>query len=226
MADTLETTERTRLRRYHERGHFDRATIDAILDAMAMCHVGYLIKGKPVVMPTFQWREGDHVYWHASSAGRGIRNAEGTEVCLTVSILDGLVLARSGMHHSANSRSVMIFGTPRRITDEKEKLEKLKGFIDKMYPGRWDTLRPVTAQEAKATAILSLPITEASAKVRTGGILVSHRLPGTMLFQPQRVWNGHPGGGFIADGMSPSSTIRFFLTRVSAIGTADKSASV
>jgi len=169
MADTLETTERTRLRRYHERGHFDRATIDAILDAMAMCHVGYLIKGKPVVMPTFQWREGDHVYWHASSAGRGIRNAEGTEVCLTVSILDGLVLARSGMHHSANSRSVMIFGTPRRITDEKEKLEKLKGFIDKMYPGRWDTLRPVTAQEAKATAILSLPITEASAKVRTGG---------------------------------------------------------
>lgn len=169
MADTLETTERTRLRRYHERGHFDRATIDAILDAMAMCHVGYLIEGKPVVMPTFQWREGDHVYWHASSAGRGIRNAEGTEVCLTVSILDGLVLARSGMHHSANSRSVMIFGTPRRITDEKEKLEKLKGFIDKMYPGRWDTLRPVTAQEAKATAILSLPITEASAKVRTGG---------------------------------------------------------
>jgi nitroimidazol reductase NimA-like FMN-containing flavoprotein (pyridoxamine 5'-phosphate oxidase superfamily) len=169
MADTLETTERTRLRRYHERGHFDRAAIDAILDAMAMCHVGYLIEGKPVVMPTFQWREGDHVYWHASSAGRGIRNAEGTEVCLTVSILDGLVLARSGMHHSANSRSVMIFGTPRRITDEKEKLEKLKGFIDKMYPGRWDTLRPVTAQEAKATAILSLPITEASAKVRTGG---------------------------------------------------------
>ena len=169
MADTLETTERTRLRRYHERGHFDRATIDAILDAMPMCHVGYLIEGKPVVMPTFQWREGDHVYWHASSAGRGIRNAEGTEVCLTVSILDGLVLARSGMHHSANSRSVMIFGTPRRITDEKEKLEKLKGFIDKMYPGRWDTLRPVTAQEAKATAILSLPITEASAKVRTGG---------------------------------------------------------
>ncbi len=169
MADTLETTERTRLRRYHERGHFDRATIDAILDAMAMCHVGYLIDGKPVVMPTFQWREGDHVYWHASSAGRGIRNAEGTEVCLTVSILDGLVLARSGMHHSANSRSVMIFGTPRRITDADEKLEKLKGFIDKMYPGRWDTLRPVTAQEAKATAILSLPITEASAKVRTGG---------------------------------------------------------
>ncbi len=169
MADTLETTERTRLRRYHERGHFDRATIDAILDAMAMCHVGYLIEGKPVVMPTFQWREGDHVYWHASSAGRGIRNAEGTEVCLTVSILDGLVLARSGMHHSANSRSVMIFGTPRRITDADEKLEKLKGFIDKMYPGRWDTLRPVSAQEAKATAILSLPITEASAKVRTGG---------------------------------------------------------
>ncbi len=169
MADTLETTERTRLRRYHERGHYDRATIDAILDQMPLCHVGYLIDGKPVVMPTFQWREGDHVYWHASSAGRGIRNAEGSEVCLTVSILDGLVLARSGMHHSANSRSVMIFGKPRRITDADEKLEKLKGFIEKMYPGRWDMLRPVTEQEAKATAILSLPIEEASAKVRQGG---------------------------------------------------------
>jgi nitroimidazol reductase NimA-like FMN-containing flavoprotein (pyridoxamine 5'-phosphate oxidase superfamily) len=169
MPDKVEQTERTRLRRYHERGHYDRATIDAILDAMPLCHVGYLIDGKPVVMPTFQWREGDHVYWHASSAGRGIRNAQDNEVCLTVSILDGLVLARSGMHHSANSRSVMIFGTARRITDPAEKLDKLKGFIEKMYPGRWDTLRPITDQEAKATAILSLPITEASAKVRSGG---------------------------------------------------------
>jgi nitroimidazol reductase NimA-like FMN-containing flavoprotein (pyridoxamine 5'-phosphate oxidase superfamily) len=169
MPDKVEQTERTRLRRYHERGHYDRATIDAILDAMPLCHVGYLIDGKPVVMPTFQWREGDHVYWHASSAGRGIRNAQDNEVCLTVSILDGLVLARSGMHHSANSRSVVIFGTARRITDPAEKLDKLKGFIEKMYPGRWDTLRPITDQEAKATAILSLPITEASAKVRSGG---------------------------------------------------------
>ena len=169
MPDKVEQTERTRLRRYHERGHYDRATIDAILDAMPLCHVGYLIDGKPVVMPTFQWREGDHVYWHASSAGRGIRNAQDNEVCLTVSILDGLVLARSGMHHSANSRSVMIFGTARRITDPAEKLDKLKGFIEKMYPGRWDTLRPITDQEAKATAILSLAITEASAKVRSGG---------------------------------------------------------
>lgn len=169
MPDKVEQTERTRLRRYHERGHYDRATIDAILDAMPLCHVGYLIDGKPVVMPTFQWREGDHVYWHASSAGRGIRNAQDNEVCLTVSILDGLVLARSGMHHSANSRSVMIFGTARRITDPAEKLDKLKGFIEKMYPGRWDTLRPISDQEAKATAILSLPITEASAKVRSGG---------------------------------------------------------
>ena len=169
MPDKVEQTERTRLRRYHERGRYDRATIYAILDAMPHCHVGYLIDDKPVVMPTFQWREGDHVYWHASSAGRGIRNAQDNEVCLTVSILDGLVLARSGMHHSANSRSVMIFGTARRIADPAEKLDKLKGFIEKMYPGRWDTLRPITDQEAKATAILSLPITEASAKVRSGG---------------------------------------------------------
>lgn len=169
MPDTVEQTERTRLRRYHERGRYDRATIDAILDAMPLCHVGYLIDGKPVVMPTFQWREGDHVYWHASAAGRGIRNAQDNEVCLTVSILDGLVLARSGMHHSANSRCVMIFGTARRIEEPTEKLDKLRGFIEKMYPGRWDMLRPITEQEAKATAILSLPITEASAKVRSGG---------------------------------------------------------
>ena len=169
MTETLEKSDRSRLRRYYERGHYDRKTIYEILDAMPLCHVGYLIDGRPIVMPTFQWREGDHVYWHASKAGRGIRNAEDNEVCLTVSILDGLVLARSGMHHSANSRSVMLFGKPTRVVDPEEKLAKLERFIETLYPGRWDILRPVSEQEAKATTVLSLPIEEASAKIRAGG---------------------------------------------------------
>jgi len=168
-AENLTITERTRLRRLHERGHFDRTTLYSILDATPLAHVGYLIDEKPVVMPTFQWREGDHVYWHGSSASRGLRAAEGADVCLTVSLLDGLVLARSAMHHSANFRSAMIFGRATKITDPDQKAERLKTFVDGLYPGRWDMLRPMNAQEAKATAVLSMPIEEASAKVRTGG---------------------------------------------------------
>lgn len=169
MSEPLKKTDRSRPRRMHERGRFDRETAHAILDAMPMCHVGYLIDGKPIVMPTFQWREGDHVYWHASSAGRGVRNAEDTEVCLTVTILDGFVLARSGMHHSANYRSIMLFGKPTRVTDLDVKEAKLKNFVDGLFPGRWDTLRPINEQEAKATTILSLPIDEGSSKIRNGG---------------------------------------------------------
>ncbi len=169
MSDVLDKTDRSRLRRYHERGHYDRETINSILDTMPLCHVGYLIDGKPIVMPTMQWRDGDRVYWHASRAGRGVRNAEGNDVCLTVSILDGLVLARAGMHHSANSRSVMVFGKAVRVTDREERLRQMKVFIDKLYPGRWEMLRPVNEQEEKATTILSLPIDEASAKIRSGG---------------------------------------------------------
>ena len=169
MSEHLKKTDRSRPRRMHERGRFDRETANAILDAMPMCHVGYLIDGQPIVMPTFQWREGDHVYWHASSAGRGVRNAEDNQVCLTVTILDGLVLARSGMHHSANYRSIMLFGTPSRVTDRDVKEAKLKNFVDGLFPGRWDTLRPINEQEAKATTILSLPIDEGSSKIRMGG---------------------------------------------------------
>ena len=165
----LPTTERSRLRRKRERGHFDRQTIYGVLDATPMCHVGYLIEDQPVVMPTFQWREGDHVYWHGSNGGRGLKAADGEDVCLTVTLLDGFVLARSGMHHSANFRSVMIFGRPTRITDPEQKRRKLTNFVDTLYPGRGETLRPMTASETKATKLLSLPIEEASAKIRSGG---------------------------------------------------------
>ena len=171
MSETLPITERTRLRRKHERGDFRRQTINAILDAMPLCHIGYVIDGSPVVMPTFQWREGNHVYWHGSNAGRGMRAAIDQEVCLTVSIMDGLVLARSAMHHSANFRSAMIFGRPAKIADPGEKADKLKKLIDTLYPGRWDTLRPMKAIEEKAAMVLSLPIEEASVKIRDAGVM-------------------------------------------------------
>jgi len=125
MTADLSRTDRTRLRRSHERGHFDRETLYGILDAMPLCHVGYNIDGKPVVMPTCQWRQGDHVYWHGSSASRGLRAAEKMDVCLTVTLMDGLVLARSGMHHSANFRSAMIYGVARKIEDTDEKVASL-----------------------------------------------------------------------------------------------------
>lgn len=167
--DSLEISERTRVRRLHTRGRHDRATIHAILDATPMCHVGYLIDGAPAVTPTFHWREGERVYWHGSTASRALRAAEDESVCLTVSLLDGLVLARSGFHHSANYRSVMIFGRAQRVRDPEEKAAKLRAFVDGLYPGRWETLRPMTAQELKATTVLWLPIEEASAKIRSGG---------------------------------------------------------
>lgn len=171
MSDSIQVTERTRLRRAHDRGHFDRETLYAILDASPLCHVGYVMDGAPVVMPTIQWREGDHVYWHASRAGRGIRAAAGAQVCLTVSLLDGFVLARSAMHHSVNYRSAMIFGEPVLVDEPAEKEARLRGLIEALYPGRWQLLRPMTAQESKATSVLSMPIEEASAKIRAAGVL-------------------------------------------------------
>ena len=170
MNDDLAVTEQTRLRRLHERGRFDRKTIYSIVDAMPLCHVGFALNDKPMVIPTFQWREGDHIYWHGSSASRGIRASQDMDVCLTVSLLDGLVLARSGMHHSANFRSVMIFGRPSVVEDPDRKAASLNAFIDTLYPGRSEMLRPMTDQEAKATTVLSMPIDEASAKIRDDGV--------------------------------------------------------
>ncbi len=169
MTDTLSITERSRLRRSHERGHFDRDTINAILDAQPMCSVGYVIDGKPVVTPTLQWREGDTVYWHGSSASRALRHSRNTDVCLSVTILDGFVMARSGMHHSVNSRSVTLFGTAFKVEDPAEKLRKLARFVDGLFPGRYQDLRPDHEQDLKATMVLGLQIIEGSAKIREGG---------------------------------------------------------
>lgn len=162
-------TDRVRLRRLHERGAYDHASIAAILDTQPLCSVAYCVDGKPFVVPTFQWREGNRVYWHGSSASQALRKSSNQDVCMNVCILDGFVLARSGLHHSVNSRSVTIYGVAEKVEGEDEKIAALKGFMDTLIPGRWEALRPINAQEIKATTILSMSIEEASAKVRTGG---------------------------------------------------------
>ncbi|ATE65565.1 pyridoxamine 5'-phosphate oxidase family protein [Rhizorhabdus dicambivorans] len=159
---------RTRVKRVHERAAYDRATLHAVLDAGMICHVGYAFDGYPVVTPTLYWREGDAIYWHGSSASRALKASQDLEVCLTVTHIDGLVLARSAFHHSANYRSAMIFGTARLVTGDSEKLARLRAMMDTLYPGRWDALRPVSEQELKATRILWMPLDEASVKIRTG----------------------------------------------------------
>jgi nitroimidazol reductase NimA-like FMN-containing flavoprotein (pyridoxamine 5'-phosphate oxidase superfamily) len=160
-------TDRTRTVRSPGRGHYDRETIDSILDAGILCHVAYVLDGAPVVTPTLYWRHDDRVYWHGSSASRMLRKSAGTEVCLTVSHLDGIVLARSGFHSSINYRSVMFFGTA-EIVPDADQPAVLDHFIEHLAPGRLQTLRPPTDHELKATVILSISINECSAKVRTG----------------------------------------------------------
>lgn len=160
---------RTHVKRLGERGAYDAASIHAILDAGLLAHVAYVIDGAPHVTPTAHWREGDYVYWHGSSASRMLRSLEGgVAACIAVSHLDGLVLARSAFHHSLNYRSVMAFGLAEKVEDPAHKHAALRAFTDRIAPGRWDQLRPVTAQELKATSVMRMKLDEASAKVRTG----------------------------------------------------------
>lgn len=162
-------TKRTRIKRSPTRGHYDRETVHAILDAGLMCHVGYVIDGQPYVTPTAYWREGNRVYWHGSSASRMLRRLdEGVPVCFTVALLDGLVFARSGFHSSFNYRSVMAFGTAHKVTGEAEKLAALEAFVERLTAGRWAELRPVAKQELKATTVMALELEEVVAKVRPG----------------------------------------------------------
>ncbi len=161
-------TERSRVKRMAKRAHYDAPSIHAILDAMPICQVGYVFKGSPFVTTTLQWREDDHVYWHGSSASRMLEACEDAQVCVTVSIIDGFVMARSAFNHSCNYRSVMAFGTARKVKDADEKELRLKNFTEKLWPGRWDSLRPATALEMKATTVLSLKLDECSAKIRSG----------------------------------------------------------
>ena len=160
---------RTRVRREPHRGRYDRETIDAILDEALLCHLGFEVDGQPYVIPTLHARVGDTVYVHGSAASRMLRQlAGGVRVCLTVTLVDGLVLARSVFNHSVNYRSVVLLGTATLVGDD-EKREALRALTEQLAPGRWDEARQPTAKELKATWILTLPIDEASAKVRTSG---------------------------------------------------------
>jgi uncharacterized protein len=159
---------RTRIRRLSDKAAYDRGVINAILDAMPVAHVGHVVDGFPVVTPTLQWREGDRIYWHGSSASRMQKHAASAPVCVTVTLTDGMVLARSGLEHSVNFRSVMVFGEAQVVDGAAAKEAHLRTMMEQMFPGRWDQLRPITAQELKATRILSLPLTEASAKISAG----------------------------------------------------------
>ncbi len=161
-------TDRTRLRRLHRKAAYDAPTIHAILDAMPVAHVGHLVDGAPVVTPTLQWRAGDRIFWHGSAASRMQKRAAGGPVCVTVTLTDGIVLARSGFEHSVNYRTVMVFGTAAEVTGNAAKEAALKVLMDHLFPGRWEALRPVKARELKATTILTLPLSEASAKLSHG----------------------------------------------------------
>ena len=167
--ETFAPTERTTLKRLAKRGNFDRDVVYGILDEAFVCHVGFIVEGKPVVIPTAYGRVGDRFYLHGSAANRMLRTAEtGVDICVTVTLVDGLVLARSAFHHSINYRSVVIFGRASLVEDPREKFEALRSFTQHVVPNRWADVREPTDSELKATIVLYLELMEVSAKVRTG----------------------------------------------------------
>jgi uncharacterized protein len=162
-------TQRNQVKRLSQRGGYDRQLIYQILDEGLICHVGFVVEGQPFVIPTAYGRVADQLYIHGSPASRMLRSLQqGIEVCVTVTLLDGLVLARSAFHHSMNYRSVVLFGTAITVEPAAEKMTALKAFTDHIVPDRWSEVRLPTRQEIAGTLVLSLSLQEASAKVRTG----------------------------------------------------------
>jgi len=171
VPDTIPATDRTRVVREPHRAVYDRETIYAILDEGIVCHVGFAVEAQPFVIPTMFARVGDHIYFHGSAASRMLRNLSGgLPVCITVTLADGLVLARSVFNHSMNYRSVVALGNAALIDDPNEKLVALQSFTEKILKGRWNDARQPNEKELKATSILKLPLTEVSAKVRVGDV--------------------------------------------------------
>jgi nitroimidazol reductase NimA-like FMN-containing flavoprotein (pyridoxamine 5'-phosphate oxidase superfamily) len=169
MSENTPLTARTRVVREPQRGVYDRETAYAILDEGLICHVGFVADGQPFVIPTGYGRVDDNLYIHGSAASRMLRNLDrGVPVCVTVTLLDGLVLARSIFNHSMNYRSVVVLGTAVAVTDPAEKLEALHRLSEHIVPGRWKDVRAPNEQELKATLVLRLPISEFSSKVRQG----------------------------------------------------------
>jgi nitroimidazol reductase NimA-like FMN-containing flavoprotein (pyridoxamine 5'-phosphate oxidase superfamily) len=166
---THPASPRVKVRRNAKRGDYDRATIDAVLDEALICHLGFVHDGQPYVIPTLHARADDQVLIHGSAASRALKTiAAGAPLCLTVTLVDGLVLARSAFHHSMNYRSVVVLGTARLVEGDDEKAAALEAFTEKLVPGRWDAVRWPSRQELKGTKVLTMPIDESSAKVRTG----------------------------------------------------------
>ena len=169
MSEKFSVTEKTKVKRIPKRGVYERETINKILDEAFICHVGFVIDNQPFVIPTAFARIADRLVIHGSAASRMMRSlSKEIDVCVTVTLIDALVLARSAFHHSMNYRSVVVFGKAKIIKDESEKYEALKAFTGHIAAHRWDQVRPPSANELKATTVLSLPLTEASAKIRTG----------------------------------------------------------
>jgi hypothetical protein len=169
VPESISPTERTRLVREPQRANYDRETIYKILDEAFVCHVGFSLDGQPYVIPTLFARVGDAIYFHGSAASRMLRNAsEGIPVCITATLTDGFVLARSVFNHSMNYRSVVTLGNAVLVEAPEEKLEALRAFTEKILPGRWNDARQPNEKELKSTSILRLPLTEVSAKIRTG----------------------------------------------------------
>ena len=164
----LSSTFRTTLRRHRERGMTDRADLYAVLDAGLICHLGVISGGVPMVLPTAFGRDGDTLYVHGSSANGAFGAADGQQVCVTVTHLDGLVCARSVFTHSVNYRSAIVFGTATMVRDEDERWQALRAITNHLIPGRWAAARQPTRKEMAATSVLSVPLTEASVKIRTG----------------------------------------------------------
>ena len=165
-------TDRTQVKRLPKRGVYDKEQVHAILDEGFLCHVGFVADGQPYVIPTLYVRDGDRIYIHGSAASRMLRTLdEGADVCVTVTLVDGFVLARSAFHHSMNYRSVVVLGKARLVDDPNEKMQALHRFTNHMVPGRWEEVRQPAEQELKATNVLVLALDEVSAKVRTGSPL-------------------------------------------------------
>jgi uncharacterized protein len=167
--ETFEASDRTRVRRLPKRAAYDKQRIYSILDEGFVCHLGFVADRQPYVIPTGYARVGDVIYIHGSAASRMLKTAAlETDVCLTVTLVDGLVLARSAFHHSMNYRSVVVIGKATVVSDPAEKVAALRAFTNHVVPGRWEQVRHPTEQELKATSVLALPLVEASAKIRTG----------------------------------------------------------
>lgn len=162
-------SERTRVRRLPERASYDFAQIAAILDAAWMGHLAFTCEGSVHSIPTAIWREGEHVYFHGAKASRMLKALETSECCMSVGLIDGLVLARSAFHHSMNFRSVVIYGRCEKVEEREAKLRSLEAFMEKLAPGRWAELRPTDDKELNATTVLRLALNEASVKQRSGG---------------------------------------------------------